>query len=60
MKKKDFFWISLTIFIIVFVWMIADIYHATQEKKIEIPQLPNIKNYNLDVKILDQLMKKNP
>jgi len=60
MNKKEFFLISLTVFLIVLAWLVADIYHVSQQEKIKTPQLPVIKNYNLDSRILDQLGKKNP
>jgi hypothetical protein len=60
MNKKEFFLISLTVFLIVLAWLVADIYHVSQQEKIQTPQLPIIKNYNLDNGILDQLSKKNP
>jgi len=60
MKKKEFFWISLTIFVSVIVWMIADIYHAFYEKKLTVPQLPQIRNYQLNDKILNILVEKQP
>jgi len=60
MNKKEFFLISLTVFLIVIAWLVADIYHVSQQEKIKSPQLPVIKNYNLDSMILDQLSKKNP
>jgi len=60
MEKKEFFWISLTIFVSVIVWMIADIYHASYQRKIAVPQLPSVNIYNLDDKILNKLMEKQP
>jgi hypothetical protein len=60
MIKKEFFLISLTIFVSVIVWMIADIYHAFYERKIAIPKLPSIKTYHLDDKILNILVEKQP
>jgi len=60
MKKKEFFWISLTIFVLVIVWMIADVYHALYKRKTAIPKLPSIKTYHLDDKILNILEEKKP
>jgi len=60
MKKKEFFWISLTVFVSVIVWMIADIQHAFYERKVKVPQLPNIRSYQLDDKLLNILVEKQP
>jgi len=60
MNKKEFFWISLTVFFAVVAWLISDIYHVSQQQKVKVPDLPVIKNYNLESNILDQLGKKNP
>jgi len=60
MNKKEFFLIFLTIFLIVVAWLMVDIYHVVRQEKIKVPQLPIIKNYNLDNQILDQLGKKIP
>jgi len=58
MKKKDFFLISLIIFVSVIVWMIADVYHELNKKKLKFTTLPEIKNYKLDEKLLNILIDK--
>lgn len=58
MNKKEFFLISVTIFLTVVIWLIADIYYVTQKQRIKTPNLPNVKNYNLDNEIFNQLNKK--
>jgi len=60
MNKKEFFLISVTVFLVALAWLIADIYYVSQKEKIKTPQLPEIKNYNLTTDILDQLGKKSP
>jgi len=60
MKKKEFFLISLTVFLMVLAWLVADIYHVSHQERIKTPKLPIIKSYNLDSKILDELVKKSP
>jgi len=60
MKKKEFFWISLTIFVTVIIWMIADIQHAYYKRKLKVPQLPEIRDYQLNDEILKILVEKQP
>jgi len=60
MKKKEFFLISLTLFVLVIVWMIADIYHELNKKKLEFVNLPEIKDYKLDEKVFQILSDKKP
>lgn len=56
MSKKEIFLLSIVIFLTVIAWLIADIYHAATEDKIkEKIQLPALKKYQVEEKLLDQL-----
>ncbi len=60
MNKKELLFISIGIFLTVIVWMIADIYHASIEDKIKDKiELPNLKNYLIDKKVLEIIKNKN-
>lgn len=60
MKQKEFFIISLTIFLTVVAWMIADIYHAAKMKRIKTttPEINKTINVNLNREIFQILQEK--
>lgn len=61
MKKKEIFILSLTIFLTVIAWSIAEIFHAaTKEEDQELKSLQIIKSYTLDKNIFDIIESKVP
>lgn len=61
MKKKEFFILSVTIFLTVIAWLIADVIHAGAEEKLKDKIIiPVTKTYVIDEKLLEILELKNP
>ena len=61
MNNKDTFILSLTIFLTVIAWTIADIIHTTtRELDVEVKSLQQIRSYQLDKSIFDIIKSKNP
>ncbi len=61
MNNKDTFILSLTIFLTVIAWTIADIIHTTtRELDVEVKSLQQIRSYQLDKSIFDIIESKNP
>lgn len=59
MKKKEYLVLSITVFLTVLAWLIADVYHAATEEKLKNrANLPNIRNYQIDNGILEILRQK--
>ena len=61
MNHKEFFWISITIFITIVIWMAVDIYRAKTQITVE-SELKSLETVNFSVKsgILQRLKEKNP
>ena len=56
MNKKEILLLSIGVFLTVVAWLIADIYHAaTQEKIKQRVELPILKKYQVEEKILEEL-----
>ncbi len=61
MNNKDTFILSLTIFLTVIAWTIADIIHTTtRELDVGVKSLQQIRSYQLDKSIFDIIESKNP
>ncbi len=61
MNNKDTFILSLTIFLTVIAWTVADIIHTTtRELDVEVKSLQQIRSYQLDKSIFDIIESKNP
>lgn len=61
MNNKDIFILSLTIFLTVIAWTVADIIHTTtRELDVEVKSLQQIRSYQLDKSIFDIIESKNP
>ena len=59
MSKKEILILSVSIFLTVIAWLIADIIHASTRERIEEEvTLPNIENYTIDRKIIEILESK--
>ncbi len=59
MSKKEVLILSISIFLTVIAWLIADIIHASTRERIEEKvTLPNIENYTIDRKIIEILESK--
>jgi hypothetical protein len=59
MNRKEFFFISLCIFLTVIAWLVADIFHATTKERLkDHPAIPVVKELQLDEGVLDQLNTK--
>lgn len=59
MKKKEFFLLSIGIFLTAIAWLMADIYHVATKVKIKYKiELPNISNYEIDKEVLNILENK--
>jgi hypothetical protein len=59
MNKKEVLLLSISVFLTVIAWLVADIYHAATEEKIKSKiELPNISNYVIDVDVFNTLDKK--
>ncbi|OGK10533.1 hypothetical protein A2767_04705 [Candidatus Roizmanbacteria bacterium RIFCSPHIGHO2_01_FULL_35_10] len=61
MNHKELFWISLTIFLTIVLWMIMDIYRARTQITVE-SELKSLEtvNYTVNPDILNVLGEKNP
>lgn len=56
MNKKEILLLSIGVFLTVVAWLIADIYHAATEEKIkQRVELPALKKYQVEEKILEDL-----
>ena len=56
MNKKEILLLSIGIFLTVVAWLVADIYHAATEEKIkQRVELPILKKYQVEEKILEEL-----
>ena len=56
MNKKEILLLSIGVFLTVVAWLIADIYHAATEEKIkQRVELPILKKYQVEEKILEEL-----
>jgi hypothetical protein len=59
MKKKEILVLSISVFLTVIAWLVADIIHASTKERVETEiALPNIKNYVLDESIIQILESK--
>ena len=59
MSKKEIFYLSLCIFLSVIAWLIADLHHAsTAEQLQDGTEIPNVKQYTIDTKLIDVLESK--
>lgn len=59
MNKKEVLILSISVFLTVIAWLIADIIHASTREKVEKEiTLPNIETYKLDRKIIEILESK--
>lgn len=60
MKQKEFFIISIVIFLTVIFWMIADIYHVATTEKVKMTNLERINSidFNIDLQIFKALKEK--
>lgn len=59
MTKKEVLVISISIFLTVIAWLVADIIHASTREKAQAEiNLPTFKNYAIDQKILEILERK--
>jgi hypothetical protein len=59
MNRKEFFFISLCIFLTVVAWLVSDIIHATaQEHRKSYPAIPTVKELQINEGVLDQLNAK--
>ena len=61
MKKKDIFIISVTIFLTVIAWTVAEIIHTSnKEISSEVKSLQKVKTVQLDKSIFDIIESKEP
>ncbi len=61
MNKKELFILSITVFLTVIAWTVADILHtATRELDTEVKSLQKIRSYQLDKSIFDIIESKQP
>ena len=59
MNKKEIFLLSVGIFLTVFAWLIADIYHAATFDKIKVnAEVPTLNKYQIKKDILEMLKQK--
>lgn len=60
MKRKEFLVISITIFLTIIAWLIADIYHVSTTEKVKLinPKVLKPMNVNIDTKIFKLLEEK--
>lgn len=60
MKAKELFIISLTVFLTIIAWIIADVYHIvnTEKSKNEATSIMKPINPNINLKVFDALEKK--
>jgi len=60
MKNKELFFISLTVFLTIITWIIADIYHIINTEKVKINEHTNVQpiSTKIDIKVFDNLEKK--
>lgn len=61
MKQKEFLIISVTVFLTVIAWIIADIYHITSTEKVKLRDTTIAEpiTISIDNHIFDVLSKKN-
>ncbi len=61
MNKKELFILSITVFLTVIAWTVADILHTTtRELDTEVKSLQKIRSYQLDKSIFDIIESKQP
>jgi len=59
MNKKEIFILSVGIFLTVFAWLIADIYHAATFDKIKVKaEIPTLNKYQLKKDVFEKLKQK--
>jgi len=60
MKQKEFLVISITVFLTIIVWLIADLYHISTTEKIKLinPRVLKPININIDTEIFKILEEK--
>jgi hypothetical protein len=59
MNKKEILLLSIGVFLTVVAWLIADVYHASTEDKIESKiSLPQINQYKINKNLLETLKDK--
>lgn len=59
MNKKEIFILSVGIFLTVFAWLIADIYHAATSDKIKVKtEIPTLNKYQIKKDIFEKLKQK--
>lgn len=59
MNKKEIFILSVGIFLTVFAWLIADIYHAATFDKIKVKaEIPTLNRYQLKKDVFEKLKQK--
>lgn len=60
MKQKELLIISVTVFITIITWIVADIYHISTTQKIVPVQMPttSMKATTIDTSVLDVLQAK--
>lgn len=59
MNKKEIFILSVGIFLTVFAWLIADIYHAATFDKIKVKtEIPTLNKYQIKKDVFEKLKQK--
>ena len=59
MNKKEIFLLSVGIFLTVFAWLVADVYHAATFDKIKVKaEVPTLNKYQIKKEIFDKLKQK--
>lgn len=60
MNRKEIFILSVGIFLTVFAWLLADIYHASTTEKVKVKvEIPTLNKYQIDKNIFEKLKQKN-
>ncbi len=60
MNKKELFFLSLCIFLSVVAWLIADLQHASHTRQLlDDTVIPNVKQYTIDMQLLNRLQQNN-
>ncbi|MCL4363942.1 hypothetical protein M1328_01755 [Patescibacteria group bacterium] len=59
MKKKDILVLSIGVFLTVIAWLVADIYHASTEQKVQTKiEVPTLDNYTISKDLLNVIRSK--
>ena len=61
MKRKEFLFIAIGIFLTIVAWVVIEIYKIQNTQLVEQEvEIPRVKRYDIDTSVIDKLREKQP